>query len=172
MQAKESWFGTVLGFALATLCGTAIVGVTFYICKIHFDPHQDHAFGLSPEIAELAMAAYAPAVAATLTGFVGVLLRFAGTGQEVPNIKLSRPWILYLLAGSGLGLAELSILMISKGMLINDAKSLATVSAAVWAGTLGLIFDRYFRQFASIPTTLQTVADTTTDNNVTPLSTQ
>ena len=157
-MARQSFLASLQGFAIMMSGGTVLVMAFFLYCWKVYDPARSNSFGIERSMVGFIASSYIPVVGATALGFRNVILgTMVGIGTEKKTwIPISSgAGVLYAIAFLGVGFALTVLLLVGRGLDQADAKWLVGIGATSWAATVGVVFDRFFRQYAAVTPTAQ-----------------
>lgn len=140
-----------LGLLMFGAC--VVVVLIFFIAWLAYDPAQP-SYGLHGEIAYPIMLTYGPVVLGTLFGVIGMLLKTyvaVDKAKPMPAIVIHRGTaFLRFLALAGPGVALAIILLLAFTLIPSESYEVwCGIGAGTWSMTTGLIFSRFFAQYAA-----------------------
>lgn len=143
---------TVQSYSIIMFFSTIIVLVTGFSLWIMYDGNEQISFGLRQSDAELLIASMLPIILINLIGFRETVFSTMVSVGEVDNHKNDIPInsggiFLYTVGLMGIVAALFCILFVSAGLEVTKAKMVITITAAIWGGTTGVVFNKYFKQY-------------------------
>jgi len=132
---------------------TTIVLIIGFSLWMIYDGNVQNSFGLRQSVAELLTASMLPVILINLIGFreaaFSTLVSIGPESSQSRAIPISSGGVfLYAVGLMGVIAALTCIFVVSGSIEATKAKIVITMTAAVWGGTTGVVFNKYFKQYS------------------------
>ncbi len=144
------FFSSVQGFSLVMLGGSLATLAIGFLCWLLYT--RGNKFGLPTELAKFLAATYVPVVLGSFLSFRDVLFSTYVTideGNDMRRIPISGTAFLYPFCALAFAVGCGGVIYASTPIDEDTAKLIFASGATIWGGTLGAVFERFFRQYSS-----------------------